>query len=345
MTLREHFFDGLRGLSILAVIGIHAASVGRGFYSAVNWSPNFAFALYWTQLLLWAVPVFFFISGYWAARSLIANKISYSKFLTKRLSRVAVPYVLWSIVFTLYMQKSLDVGNIAQNLALGTAVGPYYFVVSLIALTTIAPWLVSASRATTAFAIAIALVTFGHLALTYWAHMTYPEANWWYFMFPPTAWIAFYGYGLFEARRELERHETRKSILLGSSAVVFFVIASFAEAHWLTQTIGFNGGGMIPIKISSFGLSFSVVYLALALRDCQFWARFAKLGTLSFGIYLIHEPIRGKISSFVSRVPEIYDVQPAFQIAVILLTLVICAGIVFSISRLFPSAAGWLGFK
>jgi fucose 4-O-acetylase-like acetyltransferase len=83
---RDLSFDAFRGLAIIAVIAIHAIYLGGSPHS-----PGF---LYYRQLLNFAIPAFFFMSGYWSSKKPIESLEGYKTFLTRKLSRIFVPYLL-----------------------------------------------------------------------------------------------------------------------------------------------------------------------------------------------------------------------------------------------------------
>ena len=84
---RDLSFDAFRGLAIIAVVAIHAMSVFEWGPSKTGvWDP-FSVITYYRQSLSLAVPVFIFISGYWASIKPIESLSDYRIFLIKKLSR------------------------------------------------------------------------------------------------------------------------------------------------------------------------------------------------------------------------------------------------------------------
>lgn len=107
---RQTELDILRLLATLAVIAIHSGSLGSAAHVGV----------------VWCVPAFFMISGRFFLDP--RREISVGKLWRKQLSRIAVAFVVWSGVYTVYYvvtgaYQGLNVfGILTQYL-----VGPYHF--------------------------------------------------------------------------------------------------------------------------------------------------------------------------------------------------------------------------
>lgn len=86
MQQRDTYFDFLRGIAIIMVIGIHTYTDGL-----VN------FNLFLRQFLNCAVPIFLAISGYFIGHKSFVEQGSCVKFLKKHVPRVYIPKLLWSI--------------------------------------------------------------------------------------------------------------------------------------------------------------------------------------------------------------------------------------------------------
>lgn len=94
MQNRHSYFDFIRGIAILMVIGIHT-------YTVEN-------SIAFRQLLNVAVPLFIAISGYFLSQKQIKSKQNYRSFLKKQLPKVYIPAILWSLPLYAY---SIYIGN------------------------------------------------------------------------------------------------------------------------------------------------------------------------------------------------------------------------------------------
>jgi len=83
---RDPYFDIIRGIAIIFVIGIHT-------FPAV---PSIA-EITLRQVIQCAVPLFIAISGYFIGKKSLSTKKTYLSFLKKQLPRVYFPMLLWSL--------------------------------------------------------------------------------------------------------------------------------------------------------------------------------------------------------------------------------------------------------
>ena len=89
---RISYFDFLRGLAILMVIGIHTYII-KPFDGINN-----IFQIGLRECITFAVPLFLAISGFFLGKKRELNtKAGYFSFLKKQLPRVYVPALLWSM--------------------------------------------------------------------------------------------------------------------------------------------------------------------------------------------------------------------------------------------------------
>ncbi len=95
---RERFvwIDFAKSISIVGVITIHTVAIlvlNIEFGSKSWWFGNII-----DSSVRWAVPLFIMMSGY----TLLGKKESTKYFFLKRLSRVGVPFIVWTIVYFLW---------------------------------------------------------------------------------------------------------------------------------------------------------------------------------------------------------------------------------------------------
>lgn len=92
---RDTYYDFLRGVAIIMVIGIHTYVDGLMHLN-----------LFFRQFLNCAVPIFLAISGYFIGQKSFDAKGSYTKFLGKQIPRVYLPMLYWSIPWALLTIKT-----------------------------------------------------------------------------------------------------------------------------------------------------------------------------------------------------------------------------------------------
>lgn len=125
---REPYFDFLRGVAIIMVIGIHT------YHDTLA-----HFGLLFRQFLNCAVPIFLAISGYFIGRKSFDAQGSYAKFLRKQVARVYIPMLIWSLPWALL---SVRAGADVLPTFLWTLVGGmsvFYFVTLIIQYYALSP--------------------------------------------------------------------------------------------------------------------------------------------------------------------------------------------------------------
>lgn len=152
------------GLAVLCVVLYHAS--GWGFISMFWWTdrylpvgvPNFdqlGSASYYAlrvieQLIIFAIPSFLFVSGYFLAFATGRNRrtIGWEVILT-RVKNLLIPYLLWScllIGLEVILGRNLSLVEFIRILLTGQATDAYYFIPVLIQLYVLAPFLIPFAR-------------------------------------------------------------------------------------------------------------------------------------------------------------------------------------------------------
>lgn len=110
---RIFYYDFLRCFAILSVIACHVFAI------PVVRISNFGSWLWYYSLFLntlrdIAVPMFVLISG----ALLLDKKETLTKFTKKRINRVIIPYLVWTIIFILFTYMCSQIGIGKPNLSL-----------------------------------------------------------------------------------------------------------------------------------------------------------------------------------------------------------------------------------
>ena len=101
-TQRKYSIDILKFLASIAVVLIHITSNYRPYEFMPNtgiWDVELG--IYY--LSKWSVPVFVMCSGYFLLND--KQELSYNEFIKKRLSKILIPFIAISMIFTLYYQN------------------------------------------------------------------------------------------------------------------------------------------------------------------------------------------------------------------------------------------------
>lgn len=135
---RDSYYDFLRGIAIMMVIGIHTYTDGFMHFN-----------LFLRQFLNCAVPIFLAISGNFIGRKNFENG-SYGIFLQKQIPRVYIPMLIWSIPWLLL---SLHQGELLSKSLVRVFVGDmsmsiFYFIILIMQYYILTPFI---QRANTQF--------------------------------------------------------------------------------------------------------------------------------------------------------------------------------------------------
>jgi surface polysaccharide O-acyltransferase-like enzyme len=137
MNKRDSAIDALRTVAILAVIMIHTTS--RTIESVNMNLPKVDWSLFLNQAARFAVPLFFLISGFVLELS-HRDGTGYFVYLKKRLSKIFLPYVFWSLVYYYFVYTTHSMQFI-YTLIGGNSSYQLYFIPPLLMMYAIFPLL------------------------------------------------------------------------------------------------------------------------------------------------------------------------------------------------------------
>lgn len=279
-TNRLTYFDFLRGVAILMVVGIHTYTL-RPFEGGLNILQIGA-----REALNFAVPLFLAISGFFIAKKDISDNKSYVYFLKKQLPRVYIPAVLWSIpMLVLWLYQGQDVFMSFVKVLGCMTFGPYYFIVLIIQLYLLHPIIKRMAEKPILGGGILLLVNtvFVYLLVYVFDIMKLPATI---SVGPFVYWVIFYFMGVYLSDKKREY-----SLLLPSILIVIGFVSQIFETKYL-MLLGNQGVGL---KISSWVYSAGVILLLFSSKvertltiNNRFNKMFVKLGIISFGVYLIH---------------------------------------------------------
>jgi surface polysaccharide O-acyltransferase-like enzyme len=121
--------DILRIISILAVIFIHTST--KTLATSAFALTKIPWSLFFNQAARFAVPLFFMISGFVLELNHHVNE-GYLTYLKKRLSRIFIPYVFWSLIYYFFIYANGHDPSFLNVLLQGTASYQLYFIPTLL---------------------------------------------------------------------------------------------------------------------------------------------------------------------------------------------------------------------
>lgn len=280
---RNNYFDFLRAIAIIMVIGNHTCKVADfGFPSGLG---NIAVL----QIIKSGVPIFLAISAFFLCPRIITGPDSYFRFLTRHLKRVYIPMIFFSLPFI--FGNGFGIRSVVGRMAL-TALGAYsvYYFIFLIAqyyilLPLLQRWAIRLKGLVVCALISCVSI----LGVTYCNSIRGMDLPLFIYagFFP--VWIVFFALGCYISEK---RGNLRISAGLSGCLFIMALLFSIAETYWLDKYYT-DGGG---IKLSVFLLSAIIILILFSKkfedeynkRSGFITGMFNMIGRLSFTIYLCH---------------------------------------------------------
>lgn len=328
---RNAYFDFLRGIAIIMVVGIHtfpAESVSLDTFNGI-------ISIVVRQILNAAVPIFLAISGFFiASKDYSMGSRQHLDFLKRQIKKIYIPVLIYSIPW-LVLDFHANPGNIGLKIANYTLCGYsiYYFVALIIQYYILSPLLMRINNSggiiltTIISIISISLITY-LLKIKHFAIPLLVYAG------PFPVWIAFFFLGMY-----FSKHPYKGSLLYPTIVSIIGLVLSIAEhMYWTSQ-----GSMAFGIKLSSFIFSGCLIWLLFSLRlqqkffDNAFTKAINYIGGISFGMYLLHMYVVMIVHRYRSINSWIIDWG-----CVLLLTI----GIIYITKLIIPALSKkYLGFK
>ena len=272
----------------MMVVGIHTYTLGKD-------------SIVVRQLLNTAVPLFIAISGYFLSQKKMENKDDYRTFLKKQLPKVYLPVLVWSLplyALALYSGSSIIKQTI---LLLSCGLSIYYFVAFIMQCYVVLPVInncISGNKRRGV--IASCLISFAWIAgVMYMNTIQGKGIPLILYAGPLPCWLMFFVLGVMIGHKP----ERNYSIIFPIVITILGFILSVIESDYLLAHYGKGVG----IKPSSFIYSAGMIFLMFSNKVENLLSRtgiiyriMIWIGSLSFGIYLIHCYF---VNFFVKRLP------------------------------------------
>lgn len=339
-SVKDTSIQAFRGIAIAAVVLNHSIDSANTFNIKENFIQQNGISFLLAQSVTFAVPFFFFISGYFSCKKQISSFSEYISYCRKKLSRILLPYFFWSffVLVTFDSMYGWNLLKIAVNLLIGYVQTPYYFLIVMAQLILLAP-LLQRCTGYKFWNIAWISVTPISLCLLYLNKFISGSPLKFKFYAPLFLfWVSFYYLGILVSKnKNILQLIEQKTMWIFSVCLILF----FASSIESLGTYFLAGGGLVS-QMRLMTALFSV-FLALGLfsirRRVTSWPKLLLiLGDYSFGIYLIHSMLLPSISqrlgdfSFLAVNPVLYQVSIAVSV------LLSCSLLVAMMRKLFGNS-------
>lgn len=290
---QKKYWQSIRGLCILAVVLIHSF-IG---FNYVNGDIPFIFV---RQIINFAVATFVFMAGYFVnPEKIMAKDFQYKNWLIYRGGRLLIPFTIWSIFYScvsilqaIHKQQEINWFGVVCRFIIGKSATPFYYIVVLLQLTIITPWLVKTIKKRGSLEKLLWVITPAYLVYIYIFNFQCGKSPMFYEVLFP-AWFGFYYLGV--------QVKCGRTVRGSISWLTVAFIYSFFEALFLRYFGLSRGFYTSQINIGSFLYSLALICLIINYQDktCCFLSR---VGDCSYGIFYIHMFVlffAGKVVDFI----------------------------------------------
>lgn len=279
---KPNYWYLIRSFLIIAIILIHAPSGGNAPVDSLH----FRFWFTTRQMINYPVPIFFFMAGYFIDQALVVRE---HFLLNRRVLFITLPYLLWTMIYSAFNFAAtgrFSFITLVRNLILGTGSDHLYYIVVLLQLTLLTPFLIQITQARPQAKWLLFAITPLYLLYLYWydfSHGTLPP----YYNLPFPAWFIFY-YGGFLVKQRTCRTFSLKVIL---SLLVVAGFLSLAESTYLWQQNLDLAVATSPLKVTNF--IYATLAIVLVMIRYESYNRepnklLVEIGRNSLGIYYVH---------------------------------------------------------
>ena len=326
--MKNRYWQMIRGLTIIAVVLIHCRSFSTCYQDGIYY-------LIMRNVINFPVPVFFFLAGFFCK----FEKGKEKEWMLNRLCKLIVPYLFWSFVYEIFYGFINGWGGVlyyCQELFLGRAATPFYYVIVLIYFTLITPILISSLKKKKWILMIVAfspiIQIWGYLALMF---IKNGDVVWTYLKYSPV-WIVFYLGGIL-VNKNIVNLKNNLSILLIFPALGLEIIESII---WKNTSIGvFGGFGQYRITGFLYSIVLCSLFCTLEPKVKIKLPILEIIGDYSFAIFFIHFAIVNILDKLIKTSYPL----PLVQIIQVFISIVCSLLIANVLKKIFKEKAKYFG--
>ncbi|MEI6915952.1 MAG: acyltransferase family protein [Armatimonadota bacterium] len=339
---RLPWVDFLRAAAAFLVVIVHSQDVWVLSYGKVSWA-NWETASLANSVSRIAVPIFCMVSGF----LLLAKPIELTSFFKRRISRLLIPWLAWSLVFLFYSRYHDGAAiSIRRSIVLLYSDNVYYHLWFLYMLAgmylcmPILQWLViTAERSVRNYFLVGWIVTASLCPAFAWVMQSFFHQGWVLGIALPL----FAGYsGYFLLGKILGEQECPRGISIKSGAVFALAVISLAVTSSIASAraghfAGYNGY-LSPLVILSSVAAF-IWLKALGTRICIvpiIHRMVTRLSLASLGIYLVHPMLVDFFKAVFRRMPALISEVAAVNILLVTVCSFVSSFLIVSLIMRVP---------
>ena len=273
---RNGYIQFLRALAIIAVVAIHNCPEGRD-------------GVYIRPFVNFSVALFLFLSGYLTKEEKMQDLATFYK---KRIFRVMIPYVIWSVIYAVVRGYSWE--TFVEKFFTAQCCGVFYYLIVYVQLVLITPLLYRISH--TKYKNYVYLITPIAIIFVYLYVLNDNSLEYPYYVISLVEWISYYYFGLafhfrgkpLKCMQLIETGKKHKWILI----VVYLAALTL---QYIESFLWYDNGELAmaktQVKLSTMITSFATILLVMYYKNSIYIPQtniFVMIGDYSFGIYLTH---------------------------------------------------------
>lgn len=318
---RNQSIQIFRAIAIIAVVLIHT-------------TPGGEWQVLCKPFINFAVATFIFLSGYLTK----IDNDNWLAFYRKRIVRVAVPYLIWTLLYGLLDSPSVNVVSLVKNLLCANASTTLYYVfvyIQFVLLTPLLGMLAKSRFRFTGWLIApVSVIAFKYIPV--FADMPMGKHMELFWNDLCLGWFTFYYLGLLLGNKMIDR-KFNLVTLVALYCVSLFLQIGEGYVWSLCDPAGCGSQLKLTALLSS-SIFMLIIYVALNIgTSCQRFQPLTVIGDYSFGIYLSHMMILDGLKplAFFDALP-----YPITSLIVLISSFLFCYLLTLITGR---KAGRWLG--
>ena len=311
----------LRGIAIIAVVTIHTVQIGD-------------ISVIIRPFINFAVAMFIFLSGY--LTKIENENLTIGIFNKKRIFRVMIPYIIWSIIYTIAYS---NYKKFFVKILTGTSCGIYYYIlvyIQLVLITLFVIKLVKSKYKNIGFIITpIFILIYYLIVIILKREIPFPiNAN------NFIIWFIYYYIGIILGNNQIGVKNIKNIKII---VTISLILQIFEGILW--NKLGYYGMATTQLKFTSMISNVLILFLTFfwlsngkEIEEKSWKNYLIEIGGMSFGIYLSHILILDIFNKFI-----FYWRNIVFPLNTIILILVNCIFIMIGRKILSKKFSKFLG--
>ena len=293
-----------RAIAIIAVVMIHTTPAGQ-------WQ------VFCKPFINFAVATFIFLSGYLTK----VDNENWLKFYIRRITRVLVPYIIWTVIYSIPDIRSSGPSALVKNLLCANATTTLYYIFVYIQFVLLTPLLGKLAKspyrhlgwliAPLSVILFKYIPVFGDIQLGKHIELFWNDAC--------LGWFTFYYLGLILGNRTIDRQFNIRNLAVLYCASL---LLQMAEGYlWFTVDPAGCGSQLKLTSILSSSIFMLIIYSVLSSNHGTKCRLLSTIGDYSFGIYLVHMMILKALEpmALYSAIP-----YPVTSLIILIISFIFC---------------------